>query len=271
MTDKRLQERNLNALVRNGGFQFTNTFFPYTSGQIGPYYVQSIAVENSGSDYQMACMGMTDLVHQGGGDWPFEVISGGESRDWDFSNVVAYILGMPHAKIYKNGKILGANLKGKRVAHVADLNNEGSSVRDLWVPAIREAGGRIEDIFFYVDRLEDGVQVMEELGLRSDSVVPLDDHAWSYLLEQEVISPEVYESLKARMEDKDVWARNMLRSDAGFETLVNLIKDPKTLPKAQKILFKGYPDLKNEFLRRLSERDGRLGGYVIWDPSGGFM
>lgn len=248
------------ALVRNDGFQFTDTFFPYASGEIGPYYVEPTVVENSGRDYRKACQSMARLIkNHASVPWDF-VISGGESRDWDFSNPVAAMLGRPHFKIYKDGRTKGArDIAGKTVMHIADLNNQGSSPRDMWVPAIQKAGGIIEDIFFYVDKMEDGVQVMKDLGLRSHAVVPLDEHAWDILQKYEVIIPKVYNSLRARMEDKDTWARAMLRSDAGFENLKLLFMNPKTNYKARKILGTGdplgtgYPNLLNEFLERLNK------------------
>lgn len=255
------QERNLDALVRNNGFLFTEAFFPLASGQIGPYYVESTVVEKKGADYKMACDDVADLVQRYNFMLnQFEVISGGESRDWDFSNVVAYILRKPHAKIYKNGKILGADLEGKTVAHVADLNNEGSSPRDYWIPAIQKAGGIIKDIFFYVDRMEDGVQVMEGLGLRSHSVVPLDEHAWEYLRGGGVISSRVYNSLRARMEDKDAWAKKMLFSDEGLRVLGGLFTgSDKDREKAHKILERGYPEIDLEIRERLREMGFEIG------------
>ena len=245
-----MQERNLSALVRNKGFQFTDVFFPYTSGQIGPYYVQSVVVENNGEDYKTAIKSMCHLAKDINAE-PFEAISGGESRDWDFSNPVAYELAKPHAKIYKDGKIMGAEIKGKTVLHVADLNNEGSSPRDLWVPAIKKAGGTIKRIIFYVDRLEDGVGVMKELGLESHAVVPLDAHAWDYLLKQGVVTKEIYSSLMKRMENKDAWATDMLRSPKGLEKLAEMLNNPKEEKKAMNILDIGYPDLKNELADKL--------------------
>lgn len=242
------------ALVRNDGFQFTNTFFPYASGEIGSYYIESTVVENSGRDYRKACQSMARLIKEHAPiPWDF-VISGGESRDWDFSNPVAAMLGRPHFKIYKDGRTKGArDIAGKTVMHIADLNNQGSSPRDLWVPAIQKAGGTIEHIFFYVDRLEDGVQVMKDLGLRSHAVVPLDEHAWDILQEYEVITPEVYNSLRTRMEDKDRWARAMLISNQGFETLKELFMEPKTISKAWKILDVGYPTLREVLIERLQK------------------
>ena len=253
-----IQQENLKNLVNNGGFQFTEAFFPYTSGQIGPYYVQSIAIEKDGVDYAFAIDSLVKLTEM---VLPIKsylknsdiIISGGESRDWDFSNPVAAKISKAHTKIYKNGKMLGADVNGKKVVHIADLNNEGSSPRDLWVPAIRNAGGTIENIFFYVDRMEDGVEEMKKLGLNSYAVINLDESAWDYLLKTNVINEKVHTSLRTRMEDKNKWARDMLRSERGLETLANLFGS-KNSDKATKILTKGYPDMQEELLSKLKQR-----------------
>jgi len=251
--DGELQKKHLEILVRNDGFQFTETFFPYTSGKIGPYYTQSIVVEKNGLDYKNACDDISNLIRQNTAINDIDIISGGESRDWDFSNVAAYILEKSHAKIYKIGEVLGADMKGKNIVHVADLNNEGSSPRKLWIPIIKKAGGKIKDIFFYVDRMEEGVQVMKDLGLRSHSLVQLDEYAWNYLRSKGEITKEIYNSLRKRMENKEEWAKKMLRSDKGIDSLFELIDNPKTNEKGMKIINKGYPDMKEELLSRLKK------------------
>lgn len=253
----RVQEKHLSFLSQaKDGFKFTDTFFPYTSGEIGPYYIQSAAILAKGIHYSEACKDMESLIRQNSKN--IDVISGGESRDWMFSFPMAIALQRPHLMIYKNGKVFGADVNGRTVAHVADLNNEGSSLRDMWVPTIKKQGGNIEKVFFYVDRIEDGVQVVKDLGLKSYSLVPLDGHAWQYLQDRGVVSPEVYNNLMQRMEDKDAWATNMLRSDAGFSRLVDLAEDKSSLPKVHKILTKGYPDIGKELLHRLGEHDRGL-------------
>ena len=208
--------------------------------------------EKNGEDYATAIDSMVKLVQEVSGD--FEFVAGGESRDWDFSNPVAVALAKPHAKIYKTGKVIGAEMNGKKGIHVADLNNQGSSPRDLWVPAINSEGGEIDHIFFYVDRMEDGVQVMDDLGLQSHAVVPLDSHAWDYLKHLGVIGKEVYTSLQERMEDKDSWAENMLKSDAGLDKLADMLNNRSTLLNAEKILRKGYPHLKEELMGMMAEK-----------------
>ena len=73
-------------LVKNGGFQFSDSFFPYTSGEIGPYYVQSADIMKDRSDYAKAVKDMTNLIipHIPSAkimDHSNNIISGGESRD----------------------------------------------------------------------------------------------------------------------------------------------------------------------------------------------
>lgn len=248
---KRLQEKNLDILVKNEGFQFTETFFPYTSGKIGPYYVQSEVVMNNGKDYVSAISSITDLISNTVSLEEIDVISGGETRDWIFSGPVATALGKPYVMLYKNGKTVGASIAGMQVINVADLNNEGSSIRNYWAPIIKKAEGDISDVFFYVDRREDGVQVVSDLGLRSHAVVSLDEHAWDYLEKKNVVTKRTHANLQERMQDKESWASKMLRSEEGISTLNKLFMDSNTSTKGQKILEVGYPHLQEELSNRL--------------------
>ncbi|MEN9625742.1 MAG: hypothetical protein RL557_70 [archaeon] len=245
-----MQQRNLQFLIEDKGFQFSETFFPYTSGQIGPYQVNSEVVMKHQHHDHAACNDLADLVQQYGGE--IDIIAGGESRDWIFSNPVAIEMSKARVMIYKDGKCIGADMRGKHVALVSDLNNEGSSPRDKWVPVIKSAGGIISQIFFYVDRLEDGVRVMEELGLESHAVVPLNERAWDYLQRQRVLSSQVYTTLRERMEDKDAWARRMLRSEAGKRRLAELYdENQKEKEKVFTVIARGYPDLREELFEAL--------------------
>jgi len=241
MDKKQRQIENLGLLSRTGAFEFTDTFFPYTFGKICPYFVQSASVTADSDAYSIAVDSMRGMVRFS----DFDVITGGESRDWVFSYVLANLESLPHCSLYKNGKSFGADLSGRRVLHVADLNNEGSLLRDYWVPMIRGAGGIVEDVLFYVDRREAGVRVVKDLGLRSSAVVNLDEDAWETLqvIKGSGVTPEIYDQLVQRQGDPEAWARIMLRSDAGFNAFVDYLKDSKTVAKARKVLDVGYPDM----------------------------
>lgn len=254
MLGKNYQKTHLEILSRNGGFEFTDTFFPYTSGKIGPYFVHSENVMRNGADFFTAINDMGRLFNEfitPGGDI---VISGGEKRDWIFSMPVAALLVWPHSMIFKDGKIIGANIDGLDVVHIADTNNEGSSLRDYWIPAIKKAGGNIRNILFYVDRLESGSQVVRDMGLMSDSLVPLNSYAWQCLKEHSVVNEMIYHNIMKRMEDREAWARRMLRSEKGLERLAEIYQ--RTPEKIMKILNVGYPDLKDELTQRLTGERG---------------
>lgn len=243
-----IQERNLLRLIKNGAFKFTDTFFPYTSGEIGPYYVSSEVVQADGHDYWGAIGDMEDLILDIIPKQEIDIISGGESRDWVFSFPIAADFAKPHFMIYKDGSVKGGtNVRDANVVHVADLSNEGSSPKNVWVPTIRKNGGTINDIFFYVDRMEEGVKVMERLGLRSHAVVPLDQNAWDYLSNEGVINAGIYKNLRERgtsKEERDAWALRMLKSDEGMKTLKELAEtNPE---KVRKILnHPAYAEIKD--------------------------
>jgi len=239
-----LQETNLRNLLKNGAFQFVDEatpWFPYTSGQVGPYYFQSTTIEKDGAAYATAIRSLVEFIQSDAA--PFDVIAGGESRDWDFSNPVAVALRKPHLKLYKDGKALGADVKGKSVLHVADLNNEGSSLRDYWKPMIEKSGGRLVGFVTFVDRLEDGVAVLKKLGIPSLSVVPLNEHAWDLMFREGFISGATHRLLVERMRDKRAWALGTLRDHPDY--FRNFYRNPKTQTKALKIM-ENYQEIKRE-------------------------
>jgi orotate phosphoribosyltransferase len=251
---RELQRQGLADLVRFGQPQFTDTFFPYTSGEVGPYYIQSIVVEADGAAYRRSIDALCELIVEVVGADGFDAVSGGESRDWDFSNPVAAMLEKPHIKIYKDGRTIGASPEGRRVVHVADLNNQGSSMRDIWAPVLRGVGARIVHAVFFVERLEDGVEVLAELGIPSSAVVPLDSAAWGYLREIGYISRQMYESLERRRRDKRAWAVEALRNN--IDRLGAMLASDRDAERARarRILEVGYPEHREELLSLLADR-----------------
>ncbi len=251
-----IQEKHLEILAANSGFEFTRSFFPYTSGEICNYYVHSEVVQKNGYNFREAIHDLRILIDSNIYHQFYDVISGGESRDWIFSYPSAFLLGKSHASLYKDGRITGADLSNKKIIHVADLNNEGSSVKNKWVPLIKRAGGEIKKIFFYVDRCEEGFEIIKELGLESNALVYLDQNAWSYLLKIGVTDPEIDYSLRERMENRESWARKILKSDLGIERMAELLRENnREKERALKVLNK-YADLREEILDRLKKYSG---------------
>ena len=246
-----LQELNMRNLLKTNAFQFIDEktpWFPYTSGQIGPYYIQSIAIEKDGALYATAINSMVEIIQAE--FKTFDAVSGGETRDWDFSNPVAVTMRKPHIKIYKSGKTLGADISGKKILHVADLNNEGSSVRDYWKPTIEKHGGQLIGVISFVDRMEDGFALLKSLGLAVISVVPLNKHAWHLALQENYISPSLYETMANRLNNRREWAIHaLLTHTCYFKAMYN---DLSTNAKAVKIM-QTYPEIEKELRQIIKE------------------
>ena len=96
-----------------------------------------------------------------------DYISGGERRDWFFSNILAYLLRKPHISIYKDLSIVISdsnfentkkieNIQDKQVLHIADLITVASSYLRAWIPAIEKNGGKMKASCCVVDRMQGG-------------------------------------------------------------------------------------------------------------------
>jgi len=253
--ERAIREKHIEILALNNGIKYIKTFFPYTSGKIGNIYVHGENVMKNGYHYREAIYDLKILIDREMHHRGYDVISGGESRDWIFSLPVSFLLGKPHCSIYKDNRMIGSDLMDKTVVHISDLNNEGSSLMEKWLPLIERIGGKIKKIFFYVDRCEKGIQILENAGIKSSALVNLDKEAYEYLLKIRLINNEDIGSLLERLEDSEAWARRMLRSENGIERIVELLNgDNKEREGALKVINKGYPDLKDEILDRLKKR-----------------
>ncbi len=255
-TKLKLQE--LENLVNCGGFKFTENqqvpWFDYTSCYIGPYYVQSMDVFKSKSTRNSAVISMEYYISNFI-DNKFtrnSIISCGESRDWPFGIILADNMNWDVKILYKDGKtsfgIPDEQLKDNNILHIADLNNEGSSIKK-WDAMIKAAGAKISDVLFYVDRMEDGVSVCKELGINRHAIIELDGECWKYLLKKKVISRPMFEDLISYWKDRKTWGCKKILEHP--EQLVKLIRDEKKHQRGIGI-FKTYNDLTNgELAKRL--------------------
>ena len=57
-----------------------------------------------------------------------DYISGGERRDWYFSNIMAYLLNKPHVTIYKDLTTVESNYNFENNTEVSSLENKSDIV-----------------------------------------------------------------------------------------------------------------------------------------------
>lgn len=184
--------------------------FWYASGTLGPFYVNTHflleseakanellalieeAAAGDRSDFLTTILpfvkkqyetsesykAVIDLIVAKAKELDFDVISGGERRDYFFSLMPAYLLGKPHLSIFKDGetyfsenveekavKVGEGDLSGKVSLHIADLITEASSYTNAWIPSIRGTGASINDTIAVIDRMQGG-----EANLKAEGV-----------------------------------------------------------------------------------------------------
>ena len=156
-----------------------------------------------------------------------DYVSGGERRDWYFSNILAHLLNKPHITIFKDLSMVKSSpdfaestkefsLQGKQVLHVADLLNQASSYIRAWIPAIEEKGGKIAWSAVMVDRLQGGTEKLEDAGIKSFSLLNIDNTLFEKALELGIINEAQLEMLKSFKQDPDGSMRQFLIDNPNF-------------------------------------------------------
>ncbi len=172
-----------------------------------------------------------------------DYISGGERRDWFFSNMVAYLLKKPHITIWKDLSLAKSNydftanetitdLEGKKCLHIADLITTASSYTKRWAPAIEGANGKIDWSISVVDRVQGGEEILNGIGIKSYSLIKLDESLFDTAKELNIINDTQYDMLNEYKKNPDETMRKFLVEHPEF--LEEALKsDAKTAARAK--------------------------------------
>ncbi len=104
-----------------------------------------------------------------------DYISGGESADWYFSIILAYLLGKPHMTIYRDGTVVVTTsdfeegnevnkVEDARIMHISDVLNKGYFHCNYWFTAIRNIGSDVFWSISIVDLKEGGIDRIKEFN-----------------------------------------------------------------------------------------------------------
>ena len=255
-----------------------NKPFWYTSGKIGPYYINTHFLYGSEQDavellefvdyekqdkenlpkkvfektfehyeqneiYKNVINEMINFIKQNINVDEIDYISGGERRDWFFSNIVANKLGKPHITIYKDLSMVindskfeytieKSNVKNAKVLHIADLITEASSYLRAWIPAIKSLGAQIVWSTVVVDRMQGGKEKLENENIKSLSMINIDETLFEKALNMNIINQNQFEMLNNFYENPDETMKNFLIAHPEF--LENALKsDEKTSARAK--------------------------------------
>ena len=241
-----------NLLFETNAFNIAqeNKPFWYTSGKIGPYFVNGeffygsdadskellafidselenetkenipanifekvLAHYNSNEIYKTTIDAMVEYIKETVDVEKIDYISGGERRDWFFSNMIAYILEKPHVTIYKDLSTVESDYKftvntpiekieGKNFLHVADLLNQSASFTRAWIPAIENLGSKILWSIFVIDRMDGGTQVLSDCGVEVLSLLKINDELFVKALELGIINDKQLQMLRDFKKDQ---------------------------------------------------------------------
>ncbi len=258
-----------------------NKPFWYTSGKIGPYFInthflygnEEMATEflsfiddclsdkdslpkkvfekslnqyNNNSIYHTAIDTMINHIKDNVDVSEIDYVSGGERRDWYFSNIIAYLLNKPHLTIFKDLSCIASNsnfeenthitdLTGKKVLHVTDLVTVASSYLRAWIPAIRNLGGQMPWTCYVVDRKQGGTEKIEAEGIKTISLVSVDNSLFQKAYEMNIINESQLEMLKNFYNNPDETMKNFLINHPEFlENALN--SDEKTKGRAKLLI-----------------------------------
>lgn len=260
-----------------------NKPFWYTSGKIGPYFINTHFVYGNEKDavellnfidealsdhlslpgkvfektlkqyneniiYKDVIDHMKSYIEENINVSEIDYVSGGERRDWFFSNMLAYLLNKPHISIFKDLSTVVSNsnftetktienINGKKVLHVADLITVASSYIRAWIPAIENLGGKITCSCVVVDRMQGGAQKIEEKGIKSLSLVNVDTNLFKKALEMGIINNAQLEMLEGFFANPDETMKNFLINHPEF--LENALNSDEKTKKRAKLLVDG--------------------------------
>ena len=260
-----------------------NKPFWYTSGKIGPYFINTHFVYGNEKDavellsfideclsdklslpgkvfekvlkqyetneiYKNVIDTMRSYIEENIDISEIDYISGGERRDWFFSNIISYLLDKPHLSIYKDLSVVESDskfenthsietLEGKKVLHIADLITVASSYIRAWIPAIKNLGSNICWSCVVVDRMQGGKDKIEAEGIKSLSLVQVDTNLFRKALELNIINASQVEMLDAFFENPDESMKQFLINHPEF--LENALNSDEKTQKRAKLLIDG--------------------------------
>ena len=156
-----------------------------------------------------------------------DYISGGERRDWYFSNMIAYILKKPHLTIFKDLETFVSpydftstekvfDLEGKKVLNASDLVTAASNYVRSWIPAIRNLNGNLAWTCYVVDRRQGGTEVLEKENIKTIPLAVVDDLLFEKAFELNIINEAQLNMLKGFYRDPYTTMREFLINHPEF-------------------------------------------------------
>jgi len=166
-------------------------------------------------------------------------ITGGERRDWFFSVIAAYLTGKKHLFIFKDLSVCDkekiiTDIKGADVVHISDLVTQASSYKRAWIPAIKNINGKFILNASIVDRDEGGKFFFDSNNIVDISAVTINISFLKMLLENKIINQKQFDLIVEFKKDPISYGKNYLSENKNF--LINSLSDGKSRSKTERCI-----------------------------------
>lgn len=249
-----------------------NTPFWYTSGTIGPFYINTHYLYGGEKSANELLSFIDDNINKSSFTIDFQkrvvsfykdneiykksidlfldkllnikefneakYISGGERRDWFFSVIVSYLTEKKHLYIYKDLRVFYndgnkvSDINGNSVFHICDLITQASSFKRGWIPAINAVNGKLTFVGAIVDRDQGGVEYLKEEFINSFRMVKIDEDFLNDALASGLINNKQLKQILDFKNDPDVFGKNFILNNKDF--LINSLNSEKDKAKAKR-------------------------------------
>ncbi len=156
-----------------------------------------------------------------------DYISGGERRDWYFSNMIAYLLKKPHLTLFKDLEAFEStydfsstkkvtDIQGKTVLNASDLVTVASNYVRSWIPAVKNLNGKLLWTCYVVDRKEGGTEILQKENIKTISLACVDNSLFEKAFDLGIINQGQLDMLKAFYKDHYTTMRNFLVNHPEF-------------------------------------------------------
>lgn len=200
--------------------------------------------------YQEVIAAMIAKTNQEFPSQTFDVISGGERRDWLFSIPLSHALNKPHVYLFKDHSFYCATSPpASRTLHVADLINNAASYFDAWFPIL--AKGKFDYIGTICVNIRghNGLKRLQEHGKKTVTLNHVDQSFFDQSLASGLITQATRDEVELYFSSPTAWAERYLMSDINLYDVHNLdakscermvsffTKDPWSLRPAHDMFF----------------------------------
>jgi len=176
------------------------------------------------------------------------IVAGSPHNGWLFSIPIAHRLGLPHAMILDDKKIVVyennrsgilESASGKKFLLISDIIGGGNTYNRIWIPAINEVGGSTVAVYNIIDRSQGGSDRLVMLGIPPFSLCETDSTFFREAFEYNLIDQGQLDFTLAYIADPIKSMLDFVREHPDFITK-SLEADEKTKAAAMLCLEHGY-------------------------------